>query len=243
VSVDPSFGSDVLHVFNHYLVACSLFYPSQTARFVAYVAFFVFFLAHYYKHREVLLKLHSAFLLIFMFAMIEGAMWLASYQYLNITGTPYCCPFPPVVVGALVLQVFRQTFSRAVFLVVSLGYGIVRPKLMVMEWIAIYAVSILYLLSAILSQVAIIMFAEHAQGGYGPSSSEAAPYSAPEIFMDVLFLSWIYLSLGSTVRILTDFQQTAKLDMYNQLLTIIGVFVAAFVTITMLFVMSKCSPH
>ena len=41
-------------------------------------------------------------------------------------------------------QVFRQTFARSLLLVVSLGYGIVRPKLMSAEWIAVVIVSVLY---------------------------------------------------------------------------------------------------
>lgn len=85
--------------------------PFQTARMVAYAFFSAFFLGHYYKYWESTIHLHTAFLVVFIFAMIEATLWFASYQSLNITGKPYCCPFPPLVVGALVLQVFMNTVS------------------------------------------------------------------------------------------------------------------------------------
>lgn len=79
--------------------------PSQTARVVAYTFFFVFFVGHYYTYRDAAIHLHTAFLAVFLFAMVEATLWFASYQSLNITGEPYCCPFPPIVIASLVLQV------------------------------------------------------------------------------------------------------------------------------------------
>lgn len=72
---------------------------------VAYTFFFAFFAGHYYTYRSAAIHLHSAFLVVFLVAMVEATLWFASYQSLNITGVPYCCPFPRIVVGSLVLQV------------------------------------------------------------------------------------------------------------------------------------------
>lgn len=89
-------------------------------------------------------------------ALAEATVWFAAYQKLNITGTPYCCPFPSLVIGALIMQVtyeyfisdsfqlLRQALSRCLLLVVSLGYGIVRPKLLSMEWAAVTIITVLY---------------------------------------------------------------------------------------------------
>jgi hypothetical protein len=85
---------------------------SQTARVVAYTFFFTFFVGHYYIYREAAIHLHTAFLVVFLFGMVEATMWMASYQSLNISGRPYCCPFPPVVVGSLVLQVRFRSLLR-----------------------------------------------------------------------------------------------------------------------------------
>lgn len=204
---------------------------------MAYAFFAAFFVTHYCKHRETTLALHNGFLLVFLFAFIEAMLWFASYETLNITGVPYCCPFPPLVVASLVMQVVRQTLSRSILLVVCLGYGIVRPKLMSAEWGAVGVVSALYLVCAFISQGAVILFAEEAHGDYGAVSSKLLPYKVPELFLDVIFLTWIYLAVGSTIRILTEFQQSAKLDMYKQLVYIIGVFIVLFTVITVVFML------
>lgn len=209
----------------------------QIARVVAYAFFAAFFVTHYCQHRETTLALHNGFLLIFLFAFIEAMLWFASYEVLNHTGVPYCCPFPPLVVASLVLQVVRQTLARSLLLVVCLGYGIVRPKLMTAEWSAVAVVSVLYMVCAFISQGAVILFAQEAHGNYGALSRQLLPYKLPEMFMDVLFLSWIYLAVGSTIRILTEFQQTVKLDMYKQLVYIIGVFIALFAAVTVVFML------
>jgi hypothetical protein len=175
---------------------------------------------------------------VFLFALAEATLWYATYQSLNLSGQPYCCPFPPTVVGSLVLQIFRQTFSRTLLLVVCLGYGIVRPKLMAAEWLAIAIVSLLYFVTATIAQVSDIILVQDGAGD--PSSSDGGlMFKVPELFMDVIFLTWIYLAIGSTVRILTEFRQTVKLKMYQQLVTIIGVFAALFTIATVVFVLGE----
>ena len=49
--------------------------------------------------------------------------------------------------SASVLQLFRQTCTRALLLVVALGYGIVRPKLLLSEWTSVAAVSTVYFIA------------------------------------------------------------------------------------------------
>lgn len=187
--------------------------------------------------QESILPLHNAFLLVFLFALAEATLWFATYQSLNLSGEPYCCPFPPAVVGSLVLQVFRQTFSRSLLLVVCLGYGIVRPRLMAAEWVAVSVVSLLYFVAATVSQVSDILQVQSSAAGDG--AGNALAFRAPELFMDVVFLSWIYLAIGSTIRILTEFNQTAKLRMYQQLVSIIGLFAGLFTLATVTFLLDE----
>jgi len=114
------------------------------------------------------LPLHNAFMVVFLIALTEATLSYSSYQHVNLTGEPFCCPLPSYVVGTFIVQIFRltlryhnltnhsllsmerflrQTLSRSLFLVVSLGYGIVRPKLMKAEWIAVSVVSVLYFIT------------------------------------------------------------------------------------------------
>jgi uncharacterized membrane protein len=70
-----------------------------------------------------------------------------SYFVISKTGQPLCCPFPPTVISALIFQIFRQTASRSLLVIVSLGYGIVRPKLLPTEWIATAIMTGLYFIA------------------------------------------------------------------------------------------------
>lgn len=220
--------------------------PCEASRVIAYCLFSFFYLYYYCKNRESVTALHHAFLAVFIFALIESTVWFAAYQHLNITGDRYCCPFPPVVVTALLLQVFRQTFARTLLLVVSLGYGVVRPKLLTVEWVAIAVVTTLYLGTAIVAQVEdIVILDKHHTGGAddaeqgtgGADSTLALQYRLPGILMDVVFLTWIYLAISSTIRILKEFKQEVKLKMYKQLVTTIGVFVALFAVMTVIYLL------
>ena len=211
--------------------------PFEIARVIAYFIFGIFFLFYYCKHRSSTLPLHNYILFVFLVALIESAVWYAAYQLINISGEPYCCPFPPVVIAALVLQLFRQTFARMLLLIISLGYGIVRPKLLNTEWIAIIVVSTLYFITATIAQVDEILVVQDVR----LSSNSSLTYQVPALFMDVIFLTWIYKALTATIRILTEFQQTYKLQMYKQLATTIGLFVTLFAIVTILIILDKSS--
>jgi hypothetical protein len=212
------------------------FLPFEGARMVAYFLFGVIYCYFFWKHQESTLPIHKGVLFVFLVALAEATCWYAAYQTINLTGQPYCCPFPSTVVASLVLQIFRQTFARALLLVVSLGYGIVRPKLLPAEWIAVAVVSVLYFITAIIAQVSEIVLVHDI---HGDSPESVLSYQIPELFMDVLFLSWIYLALSSTMRILTEFQQGYKLNLFRQLATTIAFFVGLFSLATLLILLDK----
>lgn len=127
--------------------------------------------------------------------------------------------------------------ARSLLLVVSLGYGIVRPKLMNAEWAAVSLMTVLYLLAAVVAQGAVIFYAKEAHGDFASINGKLTPYKIPAMVLDVIFLTWIYLAVNSTIRVLTEFQQSVKLDMYKQLVYIIGIFMALFVFVTVIFML------
>ena len=98
----------------------------------------------YCRHRASVLPVHAGVILVFIVALAESAVWLAAYQRINLSGEPYCCPFPSHVTAALVLQVLRQTLSRALLLVIALGYSIARPTLTLGEWAGLVSLSLAY---------------------------------------------------------------------------------------------------
>lgn len=223
--------------------------PFMGARMVAFVLLFVFYLFQYVRHFGAVLPLHTAFVVVFLIGLVEATMWYATYQEINLSGQPNCCPFPPVVIGSLVFQVIRQTLARGLFLVVSLGYGIVRPKLMSSEWFAVYVIAVVYFVLSLVSQVGNIMRLSDPMYDSGVEAVPSATHfslgsnvwssAVPSLVVDVIFLSWIYLAIGSTIRILTEFQQTVKLNMYRNLVRIIGVFAVLFSVVTLVFQFSE----
>jgi len=133
------------------------FLPFEFMRALAFIIFGIWFSFLFCRFRDSVIPLHYAILTVFLFAAAEASTWFGAYTKINRTGQPYCCPFPSEVVGALVLQVFRQTFSRTLLLIVALGYGIVRPKLLPTEWTAVVVVASLYFVCAFVSEVTEIV--------------------------------------------------------------------------------------
>lgn len=82
---------------------------------VAYALLSIVFLFFYIKYKESVLPLHTAFVFVFLIALVESTLWYASYQEINLTGEPNCCPFPPLVIGSLVSQVCLMFTTGKVF--------------------------------------------------------------------------------------------------------------------------------
>lgn len=75
------------------------------------------------------MRMHYAILAVITIALAESIMWFAAYLDMNESGEPYCCPVPPTVVAAMSLELLRRTVSRALLLVLCLGWGTVTPAL------------------------------------------------------------------------------------------------------------------
>jgi Lung seven transmembrane receptor len=97
-------------------------------------------------------------------------------------------------------------------------------------------VAALYFITAVIAQVAEIILVHDV---HGDGSKSVTGYQIPELILDVIFLSWIYYALGSTIRILSEFQQTHKLRMYKQLAFVISLFVGLFASVTVLILLDK----
>ena len=210
--------------------------PFEAARALAYFAFMVVYVIQYMRYKESALSLHKGVLFVLSVGLAESATWYAAYATINANGQPYCCPFPPIVVAGFVLQVFRQTFSRLLLLIVCLGYGIVRPRLLPAEWVSITIVATLYFVAAVIGQISEVVLLHDV---HPVDPEEVVLYQLPMMVMDVAFLSWIYVALSSTIRILGEYRQTVKLEMFMSLARAIAAFVALFTFVTLLVLADK----
>jgi hypothetical protein len=214
------------------------FLPFEGVRTAMFALFGCYYFYQYCKHRASTLPLHKATLVVFLIAFVEAGGWFVAYEAINESGTPYCCPFPTTVVVALVLQVFRQTFSRMLLLVVCLGYGIVRPRLLTSEWVAVTVITTLYFIGAIVAHVSEIVMVHDV---HDDSPENVLTWQVPAMILDVVLLSWIYLALGSTIRILTEFKQTNKLKLFTSLNNVINFFVSMFSIMTVFVLLDKAN--
>lgn len=207
--------------------------PSQLLRLLLCAATTAYFVAVAYRHRAALQPLHGAVLLLLALALVEAAVWTAAFfGTLNGGGRPYCCPFPTTVGAALVLQVLRQALSRSVLLVVCLGYGIVRPRLLLLEWTLLALLTAGYLAASLANQAMSLMrFTSLAQAARGtPWLVQGAA-----ALTDLVFLLWICAALQSTMRVLAEYRQTAKLALYASLWRLLSSAVVVFVLVSLLF--------
>lgn len=69
--------------------------------------------------------------------------------------------------------------------------------------------------------------------------SKTNAFMYPALVADFVFLAWIYLAMTSTIRVLNEFKQTHKLEMYDNLWITIGVFVTQFLVVSIIMSMSK----
>lgn len=218
--------------------------PFEAARMVAVLLLGLFLVTYYYCLWNSVVALHKAVMTVYLFALCESIVWFTVYQRLNETGEPYCCPFPPLVVGSLVLQVFRQTLSRALLLVVAQGYSIARPELNTFEWFGVAAVAILYFSASLGAQVTEIVNSGNFQHPGSVSSAPQIPSlmsQLPALVMDALFLTWIFAAFHSTHRVLKEHGQTHKLGIYNTLYASLAFFAILFCITAILFFLDQHS--
>lgn len=219
--------------------------PFQATLLVAYIGTTVGFSWYFSKYYESAVSIHYGVLAVLAIAVGESLCWLLAYIYINATGTPYCCPFPVVIVTSLIFQILRQAVSRCLLLVISLGYGIVRPKLSRFEWLGITMITCMYFIAATVGQVFDIEIRRKLSMGSDSDSSSATDaenalyvYFA-EIVVDSFYITWIAFALGATIKELQDYQQTYKLELYNRLYSAIYVFLLVFAVITALILLNR----
>jgi len=64
-------------------------------------------------------------------------------------------------------------------------------------------------------------------------------WSFPALFCDIIFLTWIYLSLVTIMKLLKQQNETYKLEMYTKLSSTITHFVTLFAVLTSVVLLSR----
>jgi len=226
------------------------FLPFEGARALGLTCLVIFFLVLLKRHSDKLNGLHYAIFFVLAVAAAEAWTWFVAYVIINKTGHPLCCPFRPVTVAAMSLLSVQQTASRALLLIVALGFGLVRSSLSKKEALAVTLLSVAYLGANVAATAVKVQHHNHLKrddddDDSGATTTEDDPdraelwTDAPALVFELLFLSWIYAALLNVTDLLRSQGQTYKLQMFQLLNYTIVTFVALTTLLTVIQVLAK----
>ena len=158
-----------------------------------------------FRHWKQLLMLQNFITVVMALGMIEMLLRYYDFHNLNKNGTRSM----PLMLTAVVFTSIKKVVSRMLVLVVSMGYGVVRPtlgdagsRILILGAVYLVFVSIQYTVESL-------------------SHSEQVSFSQylmllPVALLDVLFYFWIFRALVVTVKTLEVKRQGMKLLMYTR---------------------------
>ncbi|KAH9301305.1 hypothetical protein KI387_012888, partial [Taxus chinensis] len=155
---------------------------------------------------KVILQLHNCISAVIALGMLEMTLCYFEYANFNATGSrPVNITIWAVTIGAI-----KKTASRLLLLMVSMGYGVVRPTLGgITSKVALFGI-IYFVASEALELVENV-------GNINDVPREARNFFVlPVAVLDALFIIWIFTSLSKTLEKLHVRKSFAKLDLYRK---------------------------
>lgn len=152
---------------------------------------------------------------------IEAAVHYFTYDGLNRSGAPICCPLPFGVIAADLISVVKIVPSKILVLLVGMGWGITKESIGEKRaWIVLYGV-VSFALSLLHEMVA------------SQSHNDNVPMfitvfvSFPLFLLDVILLIWIFLELRHTRDGLRDRGAFAKDKVFRRFKNALRLFLAS----------------
>ncbi|XP_067092820.1 transmembrane protein 87A isoform X1 [Osmerus mordax] len=134
--------------------------------------------------------------------MVEKAVFCAEYENTNSMGAAS----PSLLIFAELVSALKRTLARLLVIIVSLGYGIVKPRLgTVMH--RVVGLGVLYFAFASIEGVLRITGAK--------DSDLALLASIPLALLDSSLCWWIFVSLAQTIKTLKLRRNPVKLSLYR----------------------------
>lgn len=177
--------------------------PFYGAMCVIYVFFGVIWLFVSFAQWRDLLRIQFWIGGVILLGMLEKAMFYAEYQSINSTGTS--------VQGAVLLAEWvscgKRTLARMLVIIVSLGFGIVKPRLGPMLHRVVGIGTLYFVLACIESYLRTMHTKDDASNQFVAS--------IPLAVLDSAICWWIFTSLVQTTRTLRLRRNTVKLSLYR----------------------------
>jgi hypothetical protein len=152
------------------------------------------------------IQLHYHITAVISLGMCEMALWYFEYANFNSTGSR-----PMVItVWAVTFTAVKKTVSRLLLLVVSMGFGVVRPTLGGLTSKVILLGVVYFVASEALELV------EHLGNINDFSGKARLILVLPVALLDACFILWIFSSLSKTLEKLQIRKSTGKLELYRK---------------------------
>ncbi|XP_058075379.1 uncharacterized protein LOC131223867 isoform X2 [Magnolia sinica] len=173
---------------------------------LAYLVLGLVWFLRFVRFWKDILQLHYHITLVIALGMCEMAFWYFEYANFNSTGSR---PMG-ITMWAVTFTAVKKTVSRLLLLVVSMGYGVVRPTLGgITSKVALLGV--IYFVGT-----EALELVEHL-GNINDFSGKAKLFLVlPVAILDACFILWIFSSLSKTLEKLQMRRSAAKLELYRK---------------------------
>ncbi|XP_042243715.1 transmembrane protein 87A-like isoform X2 [Thunnus maccoyii] len=176
-----------------------MFFMVMCIVYVLFGTLWLFWCACYWRD---LLRIQFWIGAVIILGMLEKAVFYSEYQSIRYKGDY----IQGAVIFAELLSALKRSLARILVLIVSLGYGIVKPRLGTTVH-RLVAVGLLYLLFSSVEGVLRVT------GGFYGTVALVANLSLSLI--DSCVMWWIFISLSQTTRLLKLRRNVVKLSLYQ----------------------------
>lgn len=159
---------------------------------------------------------------VILLGMVEKAAFYAEYHELNLTG--HLDNIYGVMTMAEVISCLKRTLARTLVIIVSLGFGIVKPRLGPLLP-KVLGVSSLYLVMSLMESYFRLS---------SNMSAEILLVELPLAALDSGMVCWIFAALTQTTRALRLRRNAVKLQLYTHFTNVLG-FTVVTSTLFMLY--------
>ncbi|CAK9323421.1 unnamed protein product [Citrullus colocynthis] len=173
---------------------------------LAYLLLGLIWFLWFVKYWKDVIQLHYHITAVIALGMCEMAIWYFEYANFNSTGSR---PMGITIWAASFTSV-KKTLSRLLLLVVSMGYGVVRPTLGAITSKVLFLGFVYFIASESLE---LVEHLSNINDFYGKARIFLV---LPVAFLDSCFIIWIFSSLSRTLEKLQIRRNMAKLELYRK---------------------------
>ncbi|KAI4329067.1 hypothetical protein L6164_021369 [Bauhinia variegata] len=182
---------------------------------LGFVLLGVFWFSQYARFWRDVFPLQNCITLVITLGMFEMVLWYFDYAEFNETGVRPT----GITIWAVTFGTIKRSVARLIILMVSMGYGVVRPTLGGLTSKVLTLGATFFLASEVVELVENV-------GAISDLSGKARLFLVlPVAVLDAFFILWIFRSLSATLNKLQARRMMVKLDIYRKFTNALAVAV------------------